>query len=166
MGFMKEKLMSQKGVYVKGQENLAKTLARLSKKGLDTAMKKSVREATKIIKRDAKAYAPHATGNIKRSIQRKSRFSKSRGEYVGMVSTRDPVAHLIEFGVKPHWIWRSKPGGRSRRGSGSVYEKGKIRHPGYRANPFLTSSILKNEDYIIQRANAIMFDEIKKVKGA
>jgi HK97 gp10 family phage protein len=165
MARIQQQMISSKDVYVKGADNLAKTLMKASKEGFNRAMKKATREATKVIKRDAKAFAPHRTGSIERSISLKNRFSKSQGEYIGLVFTASNLAHLIEFGVKPHWIWRRKPGGRRRRGSGLVFTKGKVRHPGMKPEPFMVPAIIKNQDFILQRTNALMFDELKKIKG-
>lgn len=88
-------------VNVYGIHELVEALRHITDdRGFQKGCVAAVREATKIVYRAAKADVPVHTGNLKRGIRRKARWSRTQQRAVGTVLCKARHAHLIEYG---HW---------------------------------------------------------------
>ncbi len=157
-------------VKIQGMDELAGQFEALKRMGTGPNIQKALNEAANMLREEVHSRAPIAPrtivdkgktitpGGLKRSVKaapgrKKKTFLQS---FVFTLSGLAPHAHLVEFGTKAHTtpgkVLRFK-GGRSASFSERVgifarqavdkfgFARGKVHHPGAKANPFFGDSV-------------------------
>jgi HK97 gp10 family phage protein len=117
----------------------------------DKTIRNALTSAARPMRNDAKDRAPEDTGELKRSIRIRTRKVADYG-YRAFVAARTYYAHLVEFGVAPHYIKRKKGRGRRR-----------VLHPGHAAQPFLRPAFDTKKDDSVRIARDRLRKAIAKV---
>lgn len=133
-------------------------------------MRSALRAGANVIKSAAQEEAPKDDGFLRESIRVSTRVR--RGEVSAKVAARAYYAHMIEFGVAPHWISvneKARPTRKTRRGPRAVsvrtlnrmakrgslvigenFVGESVHHPGFTEKPFMRPAIDKNQDAVIR----------------
>lgn len=124
-------------------------LEKLTRKRVAT---KVLRRAGAPIRADAKLRVPVKSGRLQRSI--KVYVSVKKYSATGKVESREPYAHLVELGTKPHFQNRKLRGETKKR---------RVKHPGAQAKPFLRPAFDANKTESIEIARRTLAEELRTV---
>lgn len=124
-------------------------LERLAKKRVT---QKVLRRSAAPIRAEAKRLVPVKSGKLKRSI--KTYISVKRWGGQGRVESREPYAHLVELGTKPHLQRRKLKWQKKKR---------LFKHPGAKAKPFLRPAFDNNKDKSVRIARNTLREEINAI---
>jgi HK97 gp10 family phage protein len=154
MGWRGPTKRSSGGTFTQGaigldDRELVQALTRLEKMTKRRVTQKVLRRAGAPIRADAKRRVPEQTGRLKRSI--KTYVSIRRYGGFGRVESREPYAHLVELGTKPH-IQKRK----------LRHEKRARRwiHPGAKPKPFLRPAFDSNKEESVGIARKTLREEL------
>lgn len=130
-------------------------VANLDKYDEDTQKraKRVLRKSLVSIRRGAKSRIHNVTGTLSKRINN-SYNSDGLG---GLVRSRAPHSHLVEFGTKPHGQ-EPRPRSRALRIAGKFFEK--ITHPGSKPHPFMQPAYYaERNNYINNLKKAVRYQE-------
>lgn len=110
------------------------------------AERRFLERVTKTAQRNSQREAPVRKGTLRRSLT--SRVEVSGTQMQGVIGTNLNYAQAVHDGARPHII-RAKNGGMLRFTIGSaVIFRQQVKHPGQKANPFLTRGLAATRDSI------------------
>lgn len=147
---------------IKGIDEMTKNLALLGTRIAKRGPAAAVRAGGSLIIREMRSRAPRETGSLKKSIGQKIKNYRGQKTVTGIIGARSKsyataagkrnpayYAHLVEFGTAPHRTGKRK----------SFLRRGKGRHPGSRAQPFMRPAW----DSAAPRARDAVVDKMKQV---
>ena len=153
---------------VKGIDEMTKNLAKLGTRVAARGPAAAVRAGGSVIIREMRLRAPRETGSLKKSIGQKVKTYRGQKTVTGIIGARakpyqtaqgkrNPAyyAHLVEFGTAPHATGKKK----------SFLRRGKGRHPGSRAQPFMRpawdSAAARARDAVVAKMEQVFDKESK-----
>jgi HK97 gp10 family phage protein len=144
-------------VEVKGLSELKRALSDLPVKVERNISRGALRAGGVVYRDEIVATAPRDTGAMAGRVDVQA-GAKKNGRVYAHVAVRDPKAHLVEYGTRPHDI---KP-----RSSPSLFFAGifrkLIRHPGTKAQPFVRPAFDSKTPGAIQAIAAYIGARIAK----
>lgn len=117
--------------HVKGLAELSKFFDELPQKLLRNVLRGSLRAGAGAILPVARANIHNRTGELAKSLKTGSRIVGDKA--IGRLYTRNPKAHLVEYGTKPHVITAKNRKGLA---VGGLFFQS-VHHPGARPRAFL-----------------------------
>lgn len=133
-------------------------------------------KAAGVIRDEARAQVPKRTGKLAKSIVAESRRTQNQHEYRASVTIRKAkkgskgqnprrYAHLVEFGVAPHFIGKGSRRAVRTKNRVTVINRGHgTMHPGHPADPFLRPAFdTKKEEAVRAFHNTILSETAKEV---
>lgn len=158
-------------VQIKGLDDLRKAFEEFPVKVEVNGVRGGLRKAAQTIAAAARSEVPVETGGLRASIRTKTWKNTrtgylnypvivgSRGKPGGKLGTAAYYAHMVHGGTQAHKIFPRKFGGRLSLRGGHFARA--VRHPGARANPFLsrawsaaqTSALAAYEAYLVSAIN-------------
>lgn len=129
-----------------GLKEINRKLEALGSKVANRVSKDSLREASKVIRKEMRSSAPKGkTGNLRKAIKYKVRGRK--GNFTARIGVTRNIyyAYFIEYGTKAHRVPTPLVGARNKtKNKSKIVINGKVysgaNHPGIKANPFLRRS--------------------------
>lgn len=147
-------------VEIKGAAELQRLLAHLPANIEKNISRGALRAGAVVFADEIEATAPRDTGQMAGRVKVRG-GSKRNGRIWAHAEVRDPKAHLVEFGTRPHEI---KP-----RNSPSLFFAGLfrklIRHPGARPKPFIRPAFDSKAGEAIDAIGAYIRVRIEKLKA-
>ena len=155
-------------VHVKGLAELGRALQRFDEKMRKRLVRGALRAGARIIELRAESIVPVKSGKLKRSIRIST---KQRGTLViasvkaGATGKKGDAfyGHMVERGTRPHSL-RPKLRKAIRFADGS-FARGRIEHPGAKADPFLNPALQQAAGQALEVAAAYLRNRIA-VEGA
>ncbi len=156
-------------IEVDGLKPLLKRLKKLPDKIRLRPVRAAANYAMTPILKDARRRVPLGEGlrptgqerpHLRDTLIKKVKTYRSSGTIVAIVGhdyRKTPHAHLVHFGTRPHTI-----AGNPRLAIGGVVIGGAIRHPGARAQPYLTDALRANESKVQKRFREKLARDIEK----
>ncbi len=132
-------------IQLKGYNKIAETFkkapARMTRE-LGIAIKSVVEKLENDAKREAPVNKQSGGGNLRQSIR-----GRMTGAASGKIEVGVGYGVFVHEGTKPHTIRVSRRRVLANRRTGNIFGK-VVKHPGTKANPFLTRAVEKNEKFI------------------
>jgi HK97 gp10 family phage protein len=120
----------------------------------DKSLRNALVSGARPMAKEAKELAPVDTGELKKSIGVRTR-KVARWGYEASVAARTYYAHLVEFGVAPHFIGR-----KSKAGKRTLWRK---IHPGHTARPFLRPAFDTKKSESVDKTRQRLREVVDKV---
>lgn len=120
--------------HIKGMPELERFLDQLPSKLQRNVMRGALRAGAAVILPVVQANIHNVSGHLGKSFKTGSRVVGDK--VIGRLYTRDPVAHLVEYGTKPHEITAKNRKGLS---VGGLFFQS-VHHPGAKATGFMRNA--------------------------
>lgn len=155
---------------LKGIAEMEKKLHQLGTRMATRGVSSGIRAGGSVIIKEMRRRAPKETGSLKKAIGQKIKNYRGQKIMTGIIGARSKsyatkkgkrnpafYAHLVELGTAPHATGKKK----------AFYRRGKGRHPGAKAQPFMRpawdSAAPRSRQAVIDKLTQVFDKESKKL---